>query len=274
MPAAPVLPPKVTTPLEVRFRPLLLGSSEASLKLDSAELGLYEWKLKLTGAPTMPERPLTFSVPLGTREVQVRRVHGCWEASSCTRTCFEGFTSSFVSQVYALCSSNLLEHHLVTDSHVTATYLGVTGVLLLQVLHFMHWGQDRAEYKCSFKSSSGAAAAGGVAASSTDFDAPASVVAPPAGPTGTDIEVAVGFEPCALGEAVRDTLVLTSATSGVYEVPLMGQCVPPKPQGPVDVSKVSRGLVAHSYYVCMHMHAVTACRNTSPAMAWVQRWDG
>jgi hydrocephalus-inducing protein len=119
----------------------------------------------------------------------------------------------------------------------------MTGVLLLpQVLHFMHWGQDRAEYKCSFKSSSGGAgSAGGVAASSTDFDAPASVVAPPAGPIGTDIEVAVGFEPCALGEAVRDTLVLTSATSGVYEVPLMGQCVPPKPQGPVDISKVSRG---------------------------------
>jgi hypothetical protein len=76
VPAAPVLPPKVTTPLEVRFRPLLLGSSEASLKLDSAELGLYEWKLKLTGAPTMPERPLTFSVPLGTREVQVRKGQG------------------------------------------------------------------------------------------------------------------------------------------------------------------------------------------------------
>jgi hydrocephalus-inducing protein len=130
-------------------------------------------------------------------------------------------------------------------------------VLLLQVLHFLHWGQDRAEYKCSFKSSSGSAgAAGGAAGSSTDFDAPASVVAPPAGPTGTDIGVAVGFEPCALGEAVRDTLVLTSATSGVYEVPLMGQCVPPKPQGPVDISKVSRrGLGAR--HICMYMFAVT-----------------
>lgn len=72
MPPSPVLPPGVTTPLEVRFRPLLVGSSEASLKLDSTELGLYEWKLKLTGAPTIPEKPLTFSVPLGNREVQVR----------------------------------------------------------------------------------------------------------------------------------------------------------------------------------------------------------
>jgi len=42
----------------------------------------------------------------------------------------------------------------------------------------------------------------------------------------------VGFEPCALGEAVRAGLVLTSPTAGVYEVPLTGQCVPPKPYGP------------------------------------------
>jgi hypothetical protein len=76
VPPAPVLPPGVTTPLEVRFRPLLVGSSEATLKLDSTELGLYEWKLKLTGASTIPERPLAFSVPLGTREVQVRAAAG------------------------------------------------------------------------------------------------------------------------------------------------------------------------------------------------------
>lgn len=74
VPPAPVLPPGVTTPVEVRFRPLLVGSSENTLKLDSTELGLYEWKLKLTGAPTIPERPLAFNVPLGTREVQVRVV--------------------------------------------------------------------------------------------------------------------------------------------------------------------------------------------------------
>lgn len=109
-----------------------------------------------------------------------------------------------------------------------------------QVLHFTHWLPEKAEYKCSFSSSSaGTAVSGGVASSSTGFDAPASVVvAAPAGPNGADAEVTVGFEPCELGEAVRDTLVLTSATAGVYEVPLMGQCVPPKPQGPIDVSKV------------------------------------
>jgi hydrocephalus-inducing protein len=106
--------------------------------------------------------------------------------------------------------------------------------LILQALHFTHWLPEKAEYKCSFKSSSGASAA-----SSSGFDAPSSVTALPAGPNGSDAECVVGFEPCALGEAVRDTLLLTSATAGVYEVPLMGQCVPPKPQGPIDVSKVS-----------------------------------
>jgi hydrocephalus-inducing protein len=67
----PVLAASSTTALEVRFRPLLVGSSEAVLRLDSPELGLYEWRLRLTGAPTNPGRSLGFSVPLGTRDTQV-----------------------------------------------------------------------------------------------------------------------------------------------------------------------------------------------------------
>jgi hydrocephalus-inducing protein len=69
----PVLAANSTTALEVRFRPLLVGSSDAVLRLDSPELGLYKWKLKVTGAPTNPGRSLAFSVPLGTRDTQVRR---------------------------------------------------------------------------------------------------------------------------------------------------------------------------------------------------------
>lgn len=215
----------MTTPLEVRFRPLLVGSSEATLKLDSTELGLYEWKLKLTGAPTVPEKPLAFSVPLGTREVQVR-AFGSRQKACIARAAVRPW-------LYVLCIA--AAQGLPSDDCR----------MLLQVLRFTHWLPEKAEYKCSFTSSSGSAGsatAGGVAASSTGFDAPASVVvaAPAAaGPNGTEVECTVGFEPCALGEAVRDTLVLTSATAGVYEVPLMGQCVPPKPQGPIDVSKVS-----------------------------------
>lgn len=116
-----------------------------------------------------------------------------------------------------------------------------------QVLHFTHWLPERADYKCSFKGGSGSASAsagsGGVASSATGFDAPATITVQPAGPNGSDVECVVGFEPCALGESVRDTLLLTSATAGVYEVPLVGQCVPPKPQGPIDVSKVRLNVV-------------------------------
>jgi hydrocephalus-inducing protein len=113
------------------------------------------------------------------------------------------------------------------------------------LLRFTHWLPERAEYRCSFKSGASGSGGGGVASGSAGFDAPASVIAPPAGAagavssTGVDVELSVGFEPCALGEAVRDVLVLTSAAGGSYEVPLTGQCVPPKPQGPIDVSKVS-----------------------------------
>lgn len=78
--------------------------------------------------------------------------------------------------------------------------------------------------------------------SSSGFDAPATVTAPPAGPNGVELECVIGFEPSNIGEVFRDVLLLGSAAAGPYEVPLMGQCVPPKPQGPIDVSKV-RGRV-------------------------------
>lgn len=246
VPPAPVLPPGVTTPVEVRFRPLLVGSTEAVLRLDSAELGLYEWKLKLTGAPTIPEKPLTYSVPLGNREVQVSwqlilpyalaaLFHVSLSIASHSATFSVGVTSLAEFSHVGGCRGALPYRHGLAD------YLSIW---LLQVLRFTHWLQEKAEYKCSFKSSSSGSAAGapagvgGVAASSTGFDAPLSVAAPPAGPNGADVECVVGFEPCALGEAVRDVLLLTSPSAGVFEVPLMGQCVPPKPQGPIDVSKV------------------------------------
>ncbi|WIA13448.1 hypothetical protein OEZ85_007028 [Tetradesmus obliquus] len=172
----PVLAAGSTTPLEVRFRPLLVGASEAVLCLDSPELGLYEWRLRLTGAPTNPGRSLAFGVPLGTRDTQVFR--------------------------------------------------------------FTHWLPEKTDYKCSFKSS-GSTTSGGNLLSSSGFDVPVTVTAPAAGPTGVEVECVVGFEPCAVGEVFRDVLLLSSAAAGPYEVPLVGQCVPPKPQGPVDVSKGS-----------------------------------
>ena len=55
---------------------------------------------------------------------------------------------------------------------------------------------------------------------------------------GVEVELEVGFEPATVGESLRDVLVVASPVGGEYQVPLVGRCVPPKPQGPVDVSKV------------------------------------
>lgn len=72
-PQPPILKSSATTELELRYRPLLVGNSEATLKLESPELGLYEWALRLGGTAINPERSLAFSVPLGGRETQVFR---------------------------------------------------------------------------------------------------------------------------------------------------------------------------------------------------------
>jgi hydrocephalus-inducing protein len=103
----------------------------------------------------------------------------------------------------------------------------------------MHWLPEKAEYKCSFRGGNNSTASG-VVSCTQGFDAPATITAPPAGPNGVEVECVVGFEPCAFGEAVRGTLLIASSSAGSYEVPLMGQCVPPKPLGPIDLSKVRR----------------------------------
>lgn len=178
VPATVVLRANASTDVEVRYRPLVVGASEATLKLESAELGLFEWGLRLAGTPTNPERSLGFNVPLGGRETQVFR--------------------------------------------------------------FTHWLDEKADYKVSFKSSGTNTATGGA------FTAPPTVSATPAasgaGQAGTEASLEVAFEPTAIGENIRDMLILTSATGGEYQCPLVGRCIPPKPQGPVDVSKGSAAL--------------------------------
>jgi hypothetical protein len=102
------------------------------------------------------------------------------------------------------------------------------------VFRFMHLAPEKADYKCSFKSANP-----GATASSCGFDAPAAVTAPPStSPGGVEVVLEVGFEPSSVGESLRDTLVVASAVGGEYQVPLVGRCLPPKPQGPIDVAKV------------------------------------
>lgn len=75
----------------------------------------------------------------------------------------------------------------------------------------------------------------------------------------------MGFEPHALGESVRDTLVVSSAAGGEYLVPLMGRCGPPKPQGPIDLSEVR---TSSSRRTCRQFYAYTW--PSSPSNAWRQ----
>jgi hydrocephalus-inducing protein len=72
-PNPPVLRARATTELEVRHRPLLVGSSEGAVRLECAELGCYEWGLRLAGTAVNPERSLAFSAPLGGRDTQPLR---------------------------------------------------------------------------------------------------------------------------------------------------------------------------------------------------------
>jgi hydrocephalus-inducing protein len=100
------------------------------------------------------------------------------------------------------------------------------------VLRFTHYQAERAEYRCTLQ--------GGTA---SGFEVLATVVAPPAGPDGCDVEVEVHFEPSIVGEALRDTLVVSSPSAGEYVCPLLGRCQPPKPLGPIMLAK-NAGTVA------------------------------
>jgi hypothetical protein len=50
-----------------------VGACEGTLRLDSPELGAFEWSLRLAGTAVGPERGLAFSVALGGRETRVFR---------------------------------------------------------------------------------------------------------------------------------------------------------------------------------------------------------
>lgn len=71
LPNSLTIPASSTASMEVAYRPLLVAEAEASLKLSSKALGVYEYQLKLKGAAAGPEGNLAISVPLGGSETQV-----------------------------------------------------------------------------------------------------------------------------------------------------------------------------------------------------------
>lgn len=161
VPAEIELPPKQTTDVAVQYRPLLVGTSEASLSLQSKELGTYDFALKLVALDITPERSVGFSVPLGARDTQVYR--------------------------------------------------------------FTHWSDQKCDYSCTFASGT-----------SKVFECQPTISVEGAGPNGREVELQVHFEPSTLGENIRDMLVINSPVGGRYQCPVMGRCIPPKPQGPVE----------------------------------------
>ena len=81
VPASIAVQPNSTATMDVAYRPLLAAESAATLKLTSKELGLYQYALRLKGAPAGPERSMAFSVALGNTETQVG-----WADAGCSIT--------------------------------------------------------------------------------------------------------------------------------------------------------------------------------------------
>jgi len=101
-----------------------------------------------------------------------------------------------------------------------------------QLFRFKHFLQAQTDYACSF-----------VNKGESGFECDSSVRAHRAGPEGLEQEVEVHFEPVRVGESFRDTLVVSSPEGGEYLCPVVGRCIPPKPQGPFTI-KPSGGTVS------------------------------
>ena len=71
VPSSLTVPAGSSASLQLGFQPLLVAEAEASLKLSSKVLGVYEYQLKLKGRAAGPEGSLTISVPLGSSDTQV-----------------------------------------------------------------------------------------------------------------------------------------------------------------------------------------------------------
>eukprot|EP00798_Chlamydomonas_sp_ICE-L_P006741 gene6741-3411_t len=121
---------------------------------------------------------------------------------------------------------------LATNPERSMTFNVPLGGSEAQTFRFTHWTEDKPEYKCTFKNPNSpfkALSAPLVASSSGAFSPT----------TGVELTLEVVFEPSAVGENLRDTLVVSSDTGGEYLCPLVGRCIPPKPQGPIECGKGS-----------------------------------
>lgn len=102
-----------------------------------------------------------------------------------------------------------------------------------QAFRFTHWCKEKCEYKCFFKRS------GTHSSNDSPFSCPATLKADPAPDGGEELVLDVLFEPLLIGDSARDVLVLSSPLGGEYRCPVVGSCIQPRAQGPIDLSKGS-----------------------------------
>ena len=80
----------------------------------------------------------------------------------------------------------------------------------------------RVEYSCRVRDGGSS----GESSECTDFHVEKSITA-----SGAEVVVEVTFEPSHIGDS-QATLMLSSSQGGDYTIPLLGHCLPPRPEGP------------------------------------------
>ncbi|KAJ3159463.1 hypothetical protein HDU86_001781 [Geranomyces michiganensis] len=73
MPHSLIVQPKTEVVLPIDFLPVQARETSARLTLQSTELGMYQYDLRLVSNPAGPEHNLQFKVPLGTSQTQTFR---------------------------------------------------------------------------------------------------------------------------------------------------------------------------------------------------------
>eukprot|EP01105_Mastigella_eilhardi_P014617 TRINITY_DN3328_c0_g1_i10.p1 TRINITY_DN3328_c0_g1~~TRINITY_DN3328_c0_g1_i10.p1 ORF type:complete len:4822 (+),score=1153.45 TRINITY_DN3328_c0_g1_i10:606-14468(+) len=89
-----------------------------------------------------------------------------------------------------------------------------------QTFRFLHCARSKADYSCTIDN--------------PDFEVDKSISLAPVEQLGTEGAIEVTYEPSHEGDATA-VLCVSSPVGGEYLCPLIGHCLPPKPQGPVVI---------------------------------------
>ena len=218
---ASTAPPRATVVLEAPARQVVSRHISISNPLES--------EVKLTGSCTSP----LVGVPGSTAIAP----HSAADFMLCYRPLAVGdqtATVAFKCTELGDYSYNLQLRGLPTGPEQQVSFSVALGSSETRICRVTHWLPAKIDYSCSLKSTR-------TTTSKLGFACPAKVAAGAAGVglaaggpgiiavEGLTVEVEVVFEPMMVGEEFRDALVLEHPEGGLYEVPLIGHCAPPKP---------------------------------------------